>query len=91
VGSEPDGRTPEHFDSQARLVWRNLEAQLRAAGMSLDNLVKVTTILLDAADIPASRVARVAALGDRRPASTLIIGGLANPAWKIEIEGIAVA
>jgi 2-iminobutanoate/2-iminopropanoate deaminase len=30
-------------------------------------------------------------LGNRKPASTLIVGGLANPAWKIEIEGIAVA
>lgn len=91
VGSEADGSTPENVASQARLVWRNIEAQLRAAGMSLDNLVKVTTILPDPADISASRAARVAALGDRRPASTLIIGGLANPAWKIEIEGIAVA
>jgi 2-iminobutanoate/2-iminopropanoate deaminase len=91
VGSEPDGTTPENVASQARLVWSNLEAQLRAANMTLDNLVKVTTILPSAADIPASRAARVAALGDRRPASTLIIGGLANPAWKIEIEGIAVA
>jgi 2-iminobutanoate/2-iminopropanoate deaminase len=91
VGSEPDGTTPDYVASQARLAWHNLEAQLRAAGMGFDNLVKVTTILLDAADIPASRAARVAALGDRRPASTLIIGGLAHPAWKIEIEGIAVA
>jgi enamine deaminase RidA (YjgF/YER057c/UK114 family) len=91
VGSEPDGSTPENVASQARLAWRNLEAQLHAAEMSFDNLVKVTTILTDAEDIPASRAARVAALGDRRPASTLIIGGLASPAWKIEIEGIAVA
>jgi enamine deaminase RidA (YjgF/YER057c/UK114 family) len=30
-------------------------------------------------------------LGTHRPASTLIIGGLANPAWKVEVEGIAVA
>jgi hypothetical protein len=28
---------------------------------------------------------------DSKPASTLIVGGLANPAWKIEVEGIAVA
>lgn len=91
VGSEPDGTTPANVASQARLVWRNLAAQLHAAGMDFDNLVKVTTILPDAADVPASRAARLAALGDRRPASTLIIGGLANPAWKIEIEAIAVA
>lgn len=91
VGSETDGTTPDSVADQAKLAWRNLEAQLRAAGMDFDNLVKVTTIIPDAADIAASRASRVAALGNRRPASTLIVGGLANPAWKIEIEGIAVA
>lgn len=89
VGVEADGTTPVGIEEQARLVWRNLAAQLAAAGMTFDNLVKVTTIIPDAADIPASRAARAEALGDRRPASTLIVGGLANPAWKIEIEGTA--
>jgi enamine deaminase RidA (YjgF/YER057c/UK114 family) len=37
------------------------------------------------------RAGRAAVLGRHRPASTLIIGGLANPAWKVEVEGIAVA
>jgi hypothetical protein len=31
------------------------------------------------------------ALGDRKPASSLIVSGLANQAWKIEVEGVAVA
>ena len=77
--------------AQSRLAWANLTAQLRAAGMTLDNVVKVVTILPNAADLAASRTARQEALGDRRPASTLIIGGLANPAWKIEVEAVAVA
>jgi 2-iminobutanoate/2-iminopropanoate deaminase len=76
---------------QARLAWRNLGAQLTAAGMGFDNLVKVTMIIPDAAEIPSSRPARAEALGDHRPTSTVIVGGLANPAWKIEIEGIAYA
>jgi enamine deaminase RidA (YjgF/YER057c/UK114 family) len=77
--------------AQARLAWRNLGAQLAAADMGFDNLVKITMIIPDASEIPASRDARAEALGDRRPASTLIIAGLANPAWKIEIEGVAYA
>ena len=89
VGTEVDGSTPVGIEEQARLVWRNLAAQLAAASMTFDNLVKVTTIIPDPTDIPASRAARAEALGDRRPASTLIVGGLANPAWKIEIEGTA--
>ena len=57
--------------------------------MGLDNLVKVTMIIPDAAEIPASRAPRAEALADRRPASTIIVAGLDNPAWKIEIEGIS--
>lgn len=91
VGTEADGSSPSSMEDQARLAWRNLGAQLAAAGMSFENLVKVTMIIPDPAEIPASRPARQDALGDRRPASTVIVAGLANPAWKIEIEGIACA
>ena len=86
-----DGGVPEGFEAQCRLAWKNVEAQLKAAGMTLDNLVKITTILPNQSDLAAARETRSAVLGDRRPASTLIVGGLANPAWKIEVEGIAVA
>jgi hypothetical protein len=41
--------------------------------------------------LAAAHAGRSEALGDRRLASTLIVGGLANPAWKIDIEGIAAA
>lgn len=91
VGQKMDGTIPTDFDQQSRLAWQNLEAQLKAAGMTLDNLVKITIILPNHADVAAAREARSAVLGDRRPASTLIVGGLANPAWRIEVEGIAVA
>jgi 2-iminobutanoate/2-iminopropanoate deaminase len=91
VGMTKDGKTPDDIAEQSRLVWRNLEAQLRAAGMTLDNLVKITTILPSLDDLAAHRAVRVEVLGDRRPASTLIVGGLASPIWKVEVEGIAVA
>ena len=91
IGQRMDGAIPDDIAEQSRLAWQNLEAQLKAAGMTLDNLVKVTTILPNQGDVAAAREARSKALGDRKPASTLIVGGLANPAWKIEIEGVAVA
>jgi enamine deaminase RidA (YjgF/YER057c/UK114 family) len=91
VGQKMDGTVPADIVEQSRLAWQNLEAQLKAAGMTLDNLVKITTILPNFGDVAAARAARSAVMGDRRPASTLIVGGLADPAWKIEIEGIAVA
>ena len=91
VGRRMDGTIPSDIAEQSRLAWQNFEAQLKAAGMTLDNLVKVTTILPNRGDLIAAREARNAVLGDRRPASTLIVADLANPAWKIEVEGIAVA
>jgi len=91
LGTEPDGATPPGIEEQARLAWRNLGLELEAAGMTFDNLVKVTIYLPDPADIQASRPARLEALGHRRPASTVLIAGLANPACKIEIEAIACA
>jgi 2-iminobutanoate/2-iminopropanoate deaminase len=91
VGQRMDSTIPEDIAEQSRLAWQNLEAQLKAAGMTLDNLVKITTILPNGGDVAAAREARSNALGDRKPASTLIVAGLANPAWKIEIEGVAVA
>jgi 2-iminobutanoate/2-iminopropanoate deaminase len=91
VGLRVDGTIPDDIVEQSRLTWQNLEAQLRAAGMTLDNLVKVTTILPNQGDVAAAREGRIKVLGNRKPASTLIVAGLANPAWKIEVEAIAVA
>jgi enamine deaminase RidA (YjgF/YER057c/UK114 family) len=42
-------------------------------------------------DIPAVRAGRADVLGAHRPASTLIVGGLANPDWKVEVEAVAIA
>ena len=91
VGLRMDGTLPDDIVGQSRLAWQNLEAQLKAAGMTFDNLVKITAILPNHGDLAAARGVRSEVLGDRKPASTLIVGGLANPAWKIEIEGVAVA
>lgn len=82
---------PETFKAQAELAWANVEAQLLAAGMTFDNLVKTTVILTDRKYGPEFRAVRKTVLGDRAPASTLIIAGLFDAAWMVEIEGIAVA
>jgi len=91
VGVAADGSIPSDAEAQIALAWRNLQAQLRAAGMGLENLVKITTIVPDWADLTAVRAGRASVLGEHRPASTLIVGGLSNPAWKVEVEAIAVA
>jgi len=84
-----DGTLPKEFKDQARLAWTNVEAQLRAAGMSLDNLVKVTIFLSDRAYNLENREVRLAVLGDRPVALTVIITGIFDPAWLLEIAAVA--
>ena len=47
VGIASDGSVPDDAEAQCALAWRNLQAQLRAAGMEIENLVKITTIVRD--------------------------------------------
>lgn len=86
-----DGTLPAPFADQCRLAWANLEAQLRAAGMTLDHLVKVTTFLSERRFAAENRAVRQAVLGERTPALTVIITGIFDEAWLVEIEGVAMA
>ncbi len=86
-----DGTVPPSFIDQARLAWGNVAAQLHAAGMTLDNLVKVTIFLSDRRYIPEYRQVRSEFLGERRPALTCIITGIFDTAWLLEIEAVACA
>jgi len=86
-----DGTVPESFSAQARLAWINVLAQLEAADMTISNLVKVTIFLSDRKFALENRQARQDALGDHAPALTVIIAGIFDEAWLLEIEAIAEA
>ena len=86
-----DGQIPETFEEQSRLVWANVLAQLRAAAMTVDNLVKVTIFLSNRKYIADYRKTRDEALGGRRIALTTIITGIFDEKWLLEIEAIAAA
>lgn len=87
----PDGSVPGDFGSQCRLVWANLEAQLVAADMTLDHIVKITTFLSDRGHADEGRRIRNEILGNRKIALTAIITGIFDPEWLIEIEAVAMA
>lgn len=91
VPETPDGGVPEGFDEQCRLVWRNLLAVLGQAGMSARNLAKVTVFLADREHREANARIRHEVLGDHHPALTVIITGIFESAWLLEIEATAVA
>lgn len=86
-----DGSVPERFEDQARLVWRNVIAQLHAADMTLDNLVKVTIFLSDRKYTADYRKVRQEVLQGRQIGLTTIITGIFDEKWLLEIEAVAAA
>jgi 2-iminobutanoate/2-iminopropanoate deaminase len=83
------GEIPPDFRAQARLAWSNLLAQLQAAGLTPANLVKVTTFLSSREYALANRAVRNEVLGAHAPALTVIITGIFDERWLLEIEAIA--
>lgn len=86
-----DGTVPRDFDAQCHLVWDHVFAVLAEAGMKVQDLVKVTTFLSDRSHADANGRIRRERLGAHRPALTVIITGIFDPAWLLEIEAIAAA
>lgn len=84
-----DGTVPTSFKDQAQAAWSNVLAQLEAAEMNPANLVKVTIFLSDRKYALENREARLLALGPHAPALTVIITGIFDDAWLMEIEAIA--
>lgn len=87
----PDGSLAADFVAQCEQVWDHIEAQLAAAGMTLDNLVKVTTFLSDRRFARENREVRVRRLAGRQPALTVIVTGIFDETWLVEIEAVAAA
>ena len=91
IPSTPDGHVPEGFYEQSNLAWANVVAQLEAADMTLDNLVKVTVFLSDRKYTADYRRSRDEVLGGRRVGLTTIVCDIFDDAWLLEIEAIAAA
>ena len=85
------GAVPTDFSAQARLAWRNVLAQLAAAEMTVRNLVKVTVFLSSREFALANREIRQEVLGSHSPALTVIIAGIFDEKWLLEIEAVAAA
>lgn len=78
---------------QTAQVFRNLETVLAAAGATLHDIIKWTIYVVQGQDIrPGFGVfQQVWGTSARPPAiSVIMVAGLANPAFLVEIEAIAV-
>ena len=90
IGIAPDGSLAPDFEGQADQCWRNIKTILAAAGMGVENLVKVNHFLTRAENVAAYGKVRARHLGEARPASTmLVISALARPDFLVEVEAVA--
>ena len=71
---------------QAERCLKNIDAALREAGSGLNDIVRVTYILPNAAEFPQCWPVLRQYFGEIRPAATMISAGLADPRMRIEIE-----
>ena len=71
---------------------QDVAAALREAGAAgFDDVVRTRMYVTDAADVVAVGEAHGAVFGEIRPAATIVVvAGLADPRWKVEIEAEAV-
>lgn len=77
-------------EGQTADVLAQIDALLAAAGTSKANLLSIQIILADIRDAPAMNRAWDKWLDtDNKPARMTVQAPLVNPAWKVEITGIA--
>ncbi|GAA2118307.1 RidA family protein [Actinomadura alba] len=91
MGLDADGVPGSTLDRQLDLIWSNLRAILGSAGLTVNDIVRVTSYLRDAAYAEANAKARVAALGGRTVPTTAIVAETLVSDWLVEIEVIAAA
>ncbi len=92
VGRRPDGTLAgSDIGSQTDQVFQNLRAALASVGAGFENVTKITVFLTHREDIPGFRTARDKHVTGEPPASTLVlISGLAEPEFRVEVEATAV-
>lgn len=93
IGIGPDGKIVDPRDTRAQIVqaFKNLKTVHEGAGESLDQVVKITSYLLDDVNRDALVNARRRFFKPPYPASTLVVvKGLARPDYRYAIDAIAV-
>ena len=93
-GFAADGTLSSDFDQQARQVFQNIAIALGSADAGVDDIVRLTVFIVgyDQEHMKAYHAAQREALGEHRPAATLIpTAQLAAPGMLIEIEATAAA
>lgn len=77
---------PDTVEEQAANALGTIRKALEEAGFSMKDVVRARYMVADRADVGASFRAVGAVFGEIRPAATMIVCELVEPAMKIEIE-----
>lgn len=87
----PDGSCDPDPEVQARRVLDIILAALQEAGAGPEHVIRTRTFITNAAYGDAVGRAHGAIFGAVRPASTMVVvAGLLDPRWKVEMEAEAV-
>lgn len=91
AGIRPDGTLAEGFEEQHDQVWQNTIAILAAAGMGPENIVHLNVYSTDPGGLKFLALHRKKYLSPTHtPTSTyVVVSGLANPKWLVEMEALA--
>lgn len=90
VGMRADGTVPDDPLDQIDVAFDNIFRNLRAAGMGVEDLIKINYYLVGDIDTAKRRERVTSKLRGHQPCSTLLyVAGLASPAYKVEIEAWA--
>jgi len=86
----PDGSVDPDPAVQARRCWEIALAALRELGGDVGDVVRTRQYVVSADLAESVGVVHAEIFGDVRPASTMVVVGLLDPRWLVEVELDAV-
>lgn len=92
IGITPDGEVPVDPVEQLDVAMQNVVANLEAAGLPIEALMKLTTYVVGELDPAGRRAVLDKHLGAHVSCSTLVyVGALARPEFLVEVDAWAAA
>jgi len=86
----PDGSCPDDAGLQARRCFEIIAVALEEAGSGLGDVVRTRMFLTSAEDADAVGAVHAEFMGAARPVATMVVvAGLLDPRWRVEVEAEA--
>ncbi len=83
-------KIPDTIEDQTRQIFATIESVLNEAAFDMSDIVRVRYIITDTRHLAAIGPVLTEFLGEIRPAATMIVAGLIDPAMLIEVEVTAL-